>query len=94
MDILEKERIVKRNIIEIFKENFSNPITEKKILTTIPEEKFKEYRPYYESIMDIFLLESEQEKNIMGSVHTTIKKVAILWNISQHSFYPWEEQVI
>jgi len=89
MDILEKERAVQRNIIEIFKENFGTTITENEILDTIPEQKFKNnLTNYYESISDLFFIEPENSESIKGKVKDTIKRVAELWTVTFHYFLP------
>ncbi|MDY8138812.1 hypothetical protein [Aquimarina sp. 2201CG5-10] len=93
MDILEKERIVKKNIIEIFKEHFNNFSSDEEILNITPEREFdSNYIKYYESILDIFFIEQEHLGSITGKVKHTIKKVAELWNNTPHSFTPWEFQ--
>ncbi|MBQ4822310.1 hypothetical protein [Aquimarina sp. MMG016] len=93
MDISEKERIVKKNVLEIFKENFKVTKTEEEILNIRPENEFDaNYTDYYESILDIFLIEEEYLENINGKVKHTIKKVTELWNSTPHSFASWEFQ--
>lgn len=87
MDILEKERIVQKNIIDLFKENYNNSLSDDEILNTIPQELDKKDTPFYESILDIFLLEPECESIIKGKVKDTVKKVAKLWSKTPHSFY-------
>ena len=90
MDILEKERIVKKNIIEIFKDNFGVSKTNEEILKIKPEKEFDDnYISYYETILDIFLIDHTQLENITGTVEETIKKVAQLWTITPHSSSPW-----
>ncbi len=89
MDILEKERAVQRNIIEIFKENFGTTITESEILDTIPEKEFKSnLASYYEAISDLFFIEPENLESIKGKVKDTIKRVAELWTVTFHYFLP------
>lgn len=93
MDLLEKERIVKKNVIEIFKENFSTSETDEEILRLQPEKEFESnYITYYESILDMFFIETDQLEHITGKVHDTIKKVALLWNETPHSYAPWDLQ--
>jgi len=91
MDILEKERIVQKNVLEIFKENFTTPLSEDEILNHTPPSDMEDAASYYESILDIFFIEPEDLKNVQGSVKNTIKKVAELWNTNPYAFGPWEE---
>jgi len=84
MDTLEKERIVQKNVIQIFKENFNVIKTDDEILNIKPETEFDRSTHYYESILDIFLIESEHYDSITGQVKDTIKKVAELWTITLH----------
>lgn len=90
MDILEKERIVQKNVLQIFKENFTAPLLEDEILNHTPSE-MEDATSYYESILDIFFIEPEDLQNVQGSVKDTIKKVAKLWNVNPYAFGPWEE---
>lgn len=91
MDLNEKERIVQKNIIEIFKENFNVILSDEEILDIWPEKVFDcNYIAYYESILDIFLIEPEHMGDITGKVKDSIKKVAILWEMTPHVFSPWE----
>jgi len=83
---IEKERIVRKNIIEIFKENFSASLTEDEILNIIPEEKFDNFSSYYESILDIFLIDTEYEQSIRGKVKDTVSKVVKLWSKTPYSY--------
>ncbi len=83
---IEKERIVQKNVIEIFKESFKTSLTEDEILDTVPEEKFDNSSSYYESILDIFLIETEYEHSIEGKVRDTVSKVAKLWSKTPYSF--------
>lgn len=86
MNILEKERIVKKNVLQIFKENFNITKTEDEILNIKPENEFesKYAELYYDSILDIFLIEDVHRENITGKVKETIKKVTELWIITAH----------
>ncbi|WP_024772569.1 MULTISPECIES: hypothetical protein [Aquimarina] len=94
MDTLEKERIVKKNVLEIFKENFDVTHTDDEILNIKPEKEFSaNYIRYYESILDIFLIEDRELKSIKGTVKDTIKKVAELWAIVPNSSATWEWQM-
>ncbi len=86
MDTLEKERIVTKNILQIFKENFNVAKTDEEILDIHPDKESEASLGYYESILDIFLLEPEHLDKITGKVKDTIKKVAELWTITLH--YP------
>ncbi|GAA4108615.1 hypothetical protein GCM10022393_04860 [Aquimarina addita] len=89
IDILEKERTVQKNILEIFKENFHVSKTDDEILNINPEKEFgANSNLYYESISDIFLLEQEHQKKITGKVKHTIKKVAKLWETTPYSLSP------
>ncbi len=90
MNHTEKERIVKKNILEIFKENFGVTKSEYDILNTCPEEEYEaNYISYYESILDIFLIDHEHLESITGKVKDTIKKVTELWTITSYSLPPW-----
>jgi len=89
MDILEKERVVQKNVLQIFKENFKAPHLENDILNYTPLST--EDANYYESILDIFFIEPEHLHSVKGSVKNTIKKVAALWNVNPFIFAPWEE---
>ena len=94
MDTLEKERIVKKNVLEIFKENFDVTHTDDEILNIKPEKEFStNYTRFYESILDIFLIEDRELKSIKGTVKDTIKKVAELWPIAPNSSATWEWQM-
>lgn len=94
MDTLEKERIVKKNVLEIFKENFDVAQTDDEILDIKPEKEFSSnYIGYYESILDIFLIEDNHIDTITGTVKDTIKKVAELWSIIPNSSATWEWQM-
>ncbi|MBG6131256.1 hypothetical protein IWQ47_002876 [Aquimarina sp. EL_43] len=94
MDTLEKERIVKKNVLEIFKENFDVSHTDDEILNIKPEKEFStNYIRFYESILDIFLIEDRELKSIKGTVKDTIKKVAELWPIVPNSSATWEWQM-
>ncbi|WP_109851676.1 hypothetical protein [Aquimarina sp. AU58] len=94
MDTLEKERIVKKNVLEIFKENFDVTHTDDEILNIKPEKEFSaNYIRFYESILDIFLIEDGELKSIKGTVKDTIKKVAELWAIVPNSSATWEWQM-
>ncbi|WP_074408404.1 MULTISPECIES: hypothetical protein [Aquimarina] len=94
MDTLEKERIVKKNVLEIFKENFDVTHTDDEILNIKPEKEFSaNYIRFYESILDIFLIEDGELKSIKGTVKDTIKKVAELWPIVPNSSATWEWQM-
>ncbi len=88
MDIKEKERIVKKNILQIFKENFNVTKTDDEILNIKPETEFDISNGYYESILDIFLIEPEHLESISGKVKDTIKKVAELWTLTLHYSLP------
>ncbi|WP_298541276.1 hypothetical protein [uncultured Aquimarina sp.] len=90
MDILEKERIVQKNVLQIFKENFKAPYSEDEILNYTPSD-VENTAPYYESILDIFFIEQEYLQSVKGCVKDTIKKVAELWHINPYAFGPWEE---
>ena len=90
MDLLEKERIVRVNIINIFKEYFTTPYTEEEILNICPEKNFGDNLvAYYEAILDIFLIDSKYLINITGDVKHTIGQVAKLWQMTPHSAMPW-----
>lgn len=94
MDTLEKERIVKKNVLEIFKENFDVTHTDDEILDIKPGKEFSaNYIRYYESILDIFLIEDRELESIKGTVKDTIKKVAELWSIIPNSSATWEWQM-
>lgn len=94
MDTIEKERIVKKNVLEIFKENFNVAQTDDEILDIKPEKEFSSnYMGYYESILDIFLIEDNHIDTITGTVKDTIKKVAELWSIIPNSSATWEWQM-
>ena len=94
MDTLEKERIVKKNVLEIFKENFDVPQTDDEILDIKPEKEFNSNCiGYYESILDIFFIEDSHIDTITGTVKDTIKKVAELWSIIPNSSATWEWQM-
>ncbi|MCK8522184.1 hypothetical protein M0D21_11425 [Aquimarina sp. D1M17] len=83
MSPIEKERIVQKNVLQIFKENFNVSKTDDEILNMKPETEFnQDYISYYESILDIFLIEPEHLNSITGKVKDTIKKVAELWTIT------------
>ncbi|GAA4270743.1 hypothetical protein U6A24_00180 [Aquimarina gracilis] len=88
MDILEKERIVQKNVLQIFKENFNVTKTDDEILDIKPENEFDISTSYYESILDIFLLEPEHLESITGKVKDTVKRVAELWTITLHYSLP------
>jgi len=88
MDLLEKERIVQKNVLQIFKENFRSPYSEDEILNFIPPDR-EATASYYESILDIFYLEQEYLQTVKGSVKDTIKKVAELWSINPYAFAPY-----
>ncbi len=88
MDNSEKERIVKKNILQIFKENFNVIITDDEILDMKPEKESEASLSYYESILDIFLIEPEHLDSITGKVKDTIKKVTELWTITLHYSIP------
>ncbi len=88
MDTKEKERIVKKNILQIFKENFNVTKTDDEILNIKPETEFDISNGYYESILDIFLIEPEHLESISGKVKHTIKKVAELWTLTLHYSLP------
>jgi len=90
MDILEKERIVQKNVLEIFKENFTSPRSEDEILNYAPSE-LEDTSTYYEAILDIFFIESEYVQSVKGCVKETIKKVALLWDLNPYAIAPWEE---
>lgn len=93
MDILEKERIVKKNILEIFKESFNVNKEDQEILNIWPEKEYEaNYISYYESILDIFLIEHEHLESITGKVKDTIQKVTELWTITTYSTLPWSVQ--
>ncbi len=80
MDTTEKERIVKKNILELYRENFNVHQTDDEILNINPKkESESNYIRYYESILDIFHIEEEHLDSITGKVKDTIKKVAELW---------------
>lgn len=87
MNHLEKERIVQKNVLNLFRENFKNALSDDEILNITPQEKDKTAARYYEAILDIFLIEPEYEGIIKGKVKHTIKKVAKLWSKTPHSFY-------
>ncbi|WP_062062426.1 hypothetical protein [Aquimarina longa] len=94
MDTLEKERIITKNVIEIFKENFNVTQTDDEILNIKPEKEFcSNCNGYYESILDIFLIGDMDLESIKGSVKDTIKKVAELWAITPNSSATWEWQM-
>jgi hypothetical protein len=94
MNILEKERIVKKNILDIFKENFGITHTDDEILDIEPGIEFSvNYIRYYESILDIFLIEDRELKSIKGTVKDTIKKVTELWSVVPNSSATWEWQM-
>ena len=94
MNTLEKERIVKKNVIEIFKENFDVVQSDDEILDIKPEQEFSSnYIGYYESILDIFLIEDIHRESIAGTVKDTIKKVTELWAIIPNSSATWEWQM-
>ncbi len=88
MDILEKERIVQKNVLQIFKENFNVTKSDDEILDIKPENEFDVSNSYYESILDIFLLEPEHLESITGKVKDTIKRVAELWTITLYYSLP------
>ncbi|WP_109299800.1 hypothetical protein [Aquimarina sp. AU474] len=89
MDIQEKERIVQKNVLQIFKENFNVTKTDDEILDMKPEKEFiSNHLSYYESILDIFLIEPEHLDSITGKVKDTIKKVTELWTITLHYSLP------
>jgi len=90
MDILEKQRIVQKNVLQIFKENFKTPQSEDEILDYTPSD-MEAASYYYEAIIDIFFIEQEDLQSVKGSVKDTIKKVAELWNVNPYAFEPWEE---
>ncbi|AXT60841.1 hypothetical protein D1816_10955 [Aquimarina sp. AD10] len=90
MNTLEKERIVQKNVLQIFKENFGVTKTEEEILDIKPENEFELNSTgyYYESILDIFLIEDMHKEYITGKVKDTIKKVAELWTITMQYSLP------
>ncbi|MEW7290959.1 hypothetical protein [Aquimarina sp. 2304DJ70-9] len=93
MNIVEKERIVKKNILEIFKENFDVSKADHEILNIWPEKEYEtDYISYYESILDIFLIDHEHLEGITGKVKDTIKKVVELWTITSYSSPPWRTE--
>jgi len=71
MDIQEKERIVQKNVLHIFKENFNVAKTDAEILDIKPENEFGTSNSFYESILDIFLIEPEHQNHIRGKVKDT-----------------------
>lgn len=91
MDIFEKKRIVKNNILEIFKEHFQSTLSDEEILVSTPKDNYPNFHQYYEAIVDIFLIEPENASSIVGTVNQTIETVAELWETTPHSFFPWEE---
>ncbi len=89
MDIQEKERIVQKNVLQIFKENFNVTKTDDEILDIKPENEFiTNHLNYYESILDIFLIDLEHLDSITGKVKDTIKKVTELWTITRYYSFP------
>ncbi|SHI65188.1 hypothetical protein [Aquimarina spongiae] len=84
MNIVEKERIVQKNVLQIFKENFDVAQTETEILDIKPENQFEHEltEHYYDAVLDIFLIDTAHKENITGKVKDTIKKVAELWTIT------------
>ncbi|GAA4277217.1 hypothetical protein [Aquimarina mytili] len=93
MNHIEKEHIVKKNILEIFKENFEVTKSDHDILNTWPEKEYEtNYISYYESILDIFLIDHEHLEYITGRVKDTIKKVTELWTITSYSSPPWRRE--
>ncbi len=88
MDTLEKERIVQKNIIEIFKENFNTNLSEDEILSINPKKAYEDSALYYESILDIFLIEKEYQPVLeRGSVRDTVDIVTRLWSKTPYSLY-------
>ncbi|TPN83024.1 hypothetical protein [Aquimarina algicola] len=95
MNILEKERIVKKNILELFKESFNVSRTDDEILNIKPEKEFNtnNCKGYYESILDIFLIEDKHKESITGEVKDTVKKVVELWPTSNsNAVWNWQMQ--
>ncbi|MEW7279971.1 hypothetical protein ABW636_15360 [Aquimarina sp. 2201CG1-2-11] len=91
MNTLEKERIVKKNVLDIFKENFDISQTDDEILNIIPEKEFNpNYVGYYESILDIFLLEEQYFESITGRVKDTILRVTELWDTLPYCSANWD----
>ncbi len=89
MNTIEKERIVKKNILQIFKENFNVAKTDDEILEIKPQKELDDnYMNYYESILDIFLIEPEHLESISGKVTDTIKRVTELWLITTYYSLP------
>ncbi len=87
MDVVEKERVVKKNVLEIFRDNFETRQSDSEILSIRPEKEYDtDFISYYESILDIFLIDQEHLCNITGKVEYTVKKVAELWSMTPHSF--------
>ncbi|WP_271767618.1 hypothetical protein [Aquimarina algiphila] len=94
MDTMEKERIVKKNILELYRENFNVYQTDDEILNINPKkESGSNYIRYYESILDIFFIEEEHLDSITGKVKDTIKKVAELWTTLPNSSATWNWQM-
>ncbi|GAA0718758.1 hypothetical protein GCM10009430_17290 [Aquimarina litoralis] len=89
MDILEKERIVQKNVLQIFKENFQSPHSDDEILNYTPSD-IDNSTSYYEAILDIFFIEPIYLQSVQGKVKDTIKKVAELWHINPYAVGPWE----
>ncbi|WP_103864276.1 hypothetical protein [Aquimarina sp. I32.4] len=94
MNTLEKERIVKKNILQIFKENFDvSQTTDDEILNIKPDRELSiNYAVYYESILDIFFIEDMEPESIKGTVKDTIKKVTELWPMIPNSSWEWQMQ--
>ena len=97
MNTLEKERIVTKNVLNLIEENFDIAQTTDKILDFEPKkEHSSKCAKYYESIVDIFLIEDEHLDSISrtGTVKDTIKKVTELWSTaSKSSIGNWEWQM-
>lgn len=86
MNIQEKENIVRKNVLQIFKENFHVDKTNQEILDIRPDKEFdRNHMRYYEAILDIFLIDPKHLGHIKGKVGDTIKNVAKLWNTNLHS---------
>lgn len=94
MDTTEKERIVKKNILELYRENFNIYQTDNEILNINPKQESEfNCTLYYESILDIFLIEEEHLDSITGKVKDTIKKVTELWLTLPNSSATWNWQM-
>ena len=89
MSPTEKERIVQKNVLQIFKENFNVSKSDDEILDIKPDQELEGNDTcYYEAILDIFLIEPEHLDSIKGKVKDTIKMVAKLWTINLHYALP------